>query len=58
MSLWDVPDDETQEMMVLFYEKWLEDGMSIPDAFRAAQEEMRREYEKEPELWAGFVLVE
>ena len=37
MSLWDVPDKETQEMMVLFYEKWLKDGMTIPDAFRAAQ---------------------
>ena len=57
MSLWKVPDQETQELMTLFYKKWLEDKMTIPDAFRAAQGEMRRLYPS-PYYWAGFVLVE
>ena len=58
MSLWKVPDKETQELMVLFYKKWLEEDLKIPDAFRAAQQEMRKKYEDEPEKWAGFILVE
>lgn len=57
MSLWQVPDVQTQELMTTFYTKWLEDGLSIPDAFRLAQKEMRNKY-KDPYLWAGFVLVE
>lgn len=58
MSLWKVPDAETAEFMEAFYGHWLEgDGMSIPDAFRETQEEMRVKY-KEPYRWAGFVLVE
>jgi CHAT domain-containing protein len=31
--------------------------MSIPDAFRSAQGEMREKYQS-PYFWAGFVLVE
>jgi CHAT domain-containing protein len=57
MSLWQVPDFQTQELMTSFYSLWLEDKMSIPDAFRAAQKLMREKY-KSPFLWAGFVLVE
>ena len=58
MSLWQVPDRPTQEMMALFYENWLEQKSSIPDAFRVAQDEMRARYPDEPYKWAGFVLVE
>jgi hypothetical protein len=57
MSLWQVPDFQTQELMTSFYSKWLEGKMSIPDAFRSAQGEMREKY-KNPYFWAGFVLVE
>ncbi|MBK8561944.1 MAG: CHAT domain-containing protein [Saprospiraceae bacterium] len=57
MSLWQVPDFQTQELMTNFYSLWLEDEMPIPDAFRAAQKAMRNKY-KSPFLWAGFVLVE
>ncbi len=57
MSLWQVPDFHTQELMTTFYSKWLEDKMSIPDAFRAAQKVMKDKF-KEPFYWAGFVLVE
>ncbi len=57
MSLWQVPDFQTQELMTSFYSLWLEDKMTIPDAFRAAQKKMKEKY-KSPFLWAGFVLVE
>ena len=57
MSLWQVPDFQTQELMTAFYTKWLTEKKSIPEAFRAAQQEMREKYEH-PYFWAGFVLVE
>ena len=57
MSLWSVPDEQTQEMMVAFYEYWLNEGMELADAFRAAQREMREKYE-DHYFWAGFVLIE
>jgi CHAT domain-containing protein len=57
MSLWQVPDFQTQELMTIFYEKWLTDNFTIPEAFRAAQKKMRGKYEH-PFFWAGFVLVE
>lgn len=57
MSLWQVPDFQTQELMTTFYTKWLSEKMTIPEAFRSAQQEMREKYEN-PYFWAGFVLVE
>ncbi|MCC7027306.1 MAG: CHAT domain-containing protein [Saprospiraceae bacterium] len=57
MSLWQVPDKQTSLLMTTFYKKWLEDKMSIPDAFHAAQKQMR-ENGLDPYNWAGFVLVE
>ena len=56
MSLWQVPDFQTQELMTAFYYNWLKEGMEIPAAFRAAQAELRKQY-PEPFLWAGFVLL-
>ncbi|MCB0623010.1 MAG: CHAT domain-containing protein, partial [Saprospiraceae bacterium] len=44
-------------LMTTFYQKWLEDGMEIPEAFRAAQQEMR-DFGFDPYQWAGFVLLE
>jgi len=57
MSLWQVPDFQTQELMTVFYQKWLTAKMPLPEAFRAAQQVMREKYEH-PYFWAGFVLVE
>ena len=56
MSLWTVPDEQTQEMMVLFYQYWLGEDMELEVAFRAAQQEMRRRYE-DHYYWASFVLI-
>ena len=55
----------TSQKKAMYYSKlalleldgWLEEKMEIPDAFRAAQKEMR-EQGFDPYRWAGFVLVE
>jgi CHAT domain-containing protein len=61
MSMWSVPDRETQELMALFYAKWLS-GLDKPEAFRQAQLEERgvvqKRYGKDlPYYWGAFVLV-
>jgi CHAT domain-containing protein/Tfp pilus assembly protein PilF len=61
MSLWPVPDRETQELMTLFYENWLA-GKSKHDALRAAQQELRARVKERygadrPFFWGAFVLV-
>ena len=58
MSLWQVPDFQTQVFMTAFYKHWLEGKMAVPEAFRATQTELRGKYSGEAFKWAGFVLVE
>ncbi|MCB9224031.1 MAG: CHAT domain-containing tetratricopeptide repeat protein [Crocinitomicaceae bacterium] len=56
ISLWQVPDKETQEFMTLFYEKLYSSGtVTIDEAFEYAQRELRKKYE--PYFWAAFVLI-
>lgn len=57
MSLWKVPDFQTQEFMTNFYSNWKADKMSIPEAFQTAQQNMRKLH-PEPFYWAGFVLIQ
>ncbi|MFN0214054.1 MAG: CHAT domain-containing protein [Saprospiraceae bacterium] len=57
MSLWQVPDYQTEKLMAAFYTEWLKGKKTIPDAFRSAQLQMRAQHPK-PFNWAGFVLVE
>ncbi|MBC7774278.1 MAG: CHAT domain-containing protein [Phycisphaerae bacterium] len=57
MSLWQVPDKQTQELMSAFYKHWLVGKMPIPKAFAKAQKAMRKRY-GDPFFWAAFVLVE
>ena len=56
VSLWKVPDNETMELMTLFYSE-LSLSKDIGSSFNKAQKEMRNRYPYEPEKWAGFVLV-
>jgi len=55
VSLWQVPDKETAELMTDFYSKWLS-GKSVTESFYEAQTDMRKKYS--PYYWAAFVLVE
>lgn len=55
VSLWQVPDKETAELMKAFYGYWIK-GKTINDSFKEAQADMRNKYS--PFYWAAFVLVE
>jgi len=62
MSLWPVPDQETRDLMQIFYKRWLA-GMEKHQALKEAQLEMREkvkgahEGQDLPSYWAAFVLV-
>jgi CHAT domain-containing protein len=60
MSLWAVPDRETQELMTLFYDNWLA-GKEKQEALREAQlamrETVKRRYGSDlPFYWAAFIV--
>jgi CHAT domain-containing protein/tetratricopeptide (TPR) repeat protein len=56
-SLWGVDDLATAELMKLFYQRMLKDGLPAGAAMRAAQLEMSRQKRwASPYFWAGFVL--
>ena len=55
VSLWQVPDKETAELMTLFYSYWLK-GKPVGESFYQAQADMRKKYPAY--YWAAFVLVE
>ncbi len=57
MSLWQVPDYPTQELMTAFYQKWLIDQLPLRQALQSAQKAMR-DKGYDPYHWAGWVLVE
>jgi CHAT domain-containing protein len=56
-SLWKVDDAATAELMKLFYQRMLRDGMRPAAALRAAQIEMRKRPKwNAPYYWGAFVL--
>jgi tetratricopeptide (TPR) repeat protein/CHAT domain-containing protein len=55
VSLWQVPDKETGELMTSFYTYWMK-GKNINESFYQAQADMRKKYPAY--YWAAFVLVE
>lgn len=56
VSLWQVPDKSTSELMVHFYEFYL-NGFSKKESLLKAQNEIKRKY-KLPYYWGGFMLIE
>ncbi|MEM7048858.1 MAG: CHAT domain-containing protein [Acidobacteriota bacterium] len=57
VSLWDVGDEATAELMARFYRALLEDRLDAPAALRQAQLELSRQTRwRAPFYWAGFVV--
>ena len=56
VSLWEVPDKESMELMTLFYDDLAKTQNAIV-SFEKAQKTMKNNYPTRPDLWAGFVLV-
>jgi len=54
-SLWSVDDEGTAKFFMAFYHALWQRELSVPEAFEAAREKIRREGWG-PAVWAGFVL--
>lgn len=54
LSLWQVPDKETQEFMIMFY-KNLFTAKSIDEAYSKTVAKMQKKYP--PFCWAAFILI-
>lgn len=58
VSLWDVEDGATAELMTRFYRSMLQDGLPAAAALRAAQASMADDPDwKDPRHWAPFILI-
>ena len=55
MSLWDVSDQATQELMTEFYKIWLQ-GNDKRSAFKKAQSKLKKKY-KHPYFWGAFIMI-
>jgi CHAT domain-containing protein len=59
MTLWQVDDAATAEMMTAFYTEYLTNKQTKREALRRAQEKMKRSKDYHtPYFWAGFVLLD
>ena len=57
VSLWNVDDEATSQLMAKFYKKMLQDGVKPAAALRAAQLEMWQQTQwQAPFYWAAFTL--
>ena len=62
MSLWKVPDKETCDLMVKFYDNWLSGGHTKKEALRRATLEVMKDCREKygvahPYFWGGFALL-
>lgn len=55
LSLWEVSDEGTQDLMSAFYRNWLKSGDKY-EAFHKAQLQMKEKY-KFPYFWGAFIMV-
>lgn len=54
LSLWSIPDEETKDLMVIFY-SLLKSGKSKSEAMRDAQLALKKKY-PHPYFWGAFIL--
>ena len=57
MSLWRVDDGATQLLMTEFYTNWISKKQPKREAFRNAQNTVKKQYPG-PSYWAGFVMLD
>jgi CHAT domain-containing protein/tetratricopeptide (TPR) repeat protein len=59
ISLWDVPDHQTRDLMVDFYRRMLPEkgrgALPVADALREAQLAMKQKYPDHPYYWGAFI---
>jgi CHAT domain-containing protein len=56
MSMWEVDDKATQELMTYFYDYWIDKKMTKKEAFKEAQQKIREKY-KHPYYWGAFIML-
>ena len=56
MSMWEVDDKATQELMTNFYDYWIDKKISKKEAFKKAQEKIREKY-NHPYYWGAFIMI-
>lgn len=56
MSMWEVDDKATQELMTYFYDFWIDKKMTKKDAFNKAQRKIREKY-KHPYYRGAFIIL-
>lgn len=58
VSLWNVDDAATAQLMETFYAGWLREGLDVAEALRRAQASLRADPRyADPRYWAAFQLV-
>jgi CHAT domain-containing protein len=56
VSLWNVSDRATTDLMVAFYQEWQGNGIGKAQALRQAMLRVKEEYPN-PYYWAAFTLI-
>jgi len=56
VSLWEVPQDTTLQLMYDFHQAWRNEGYSIAASLRRAQIQLLEIYPNVP-MWAGFIII-
>jgi len=54
-SLWEIPEEQTIELMGWFHRYWLQEGKSKAQALRDAQLQRMKVIKDQPNVWAGTV---